>query len=141
ADSSLFSCPTLAISASVERLRTSPGDSQTKPRQSRNQDCGIRSRSKVIVRPGTRSPTVTDDYRGLPKGSVRPVPERIRYPLPEWEQTTQHLDAIPPAMVYPAGPGILNFFKAMLQITKIDVEGWKRAYRAVNEIKERGSET
>jgi hypothetical protein len=29
----------------------------------------------------------------------------------------------------------------MLQITKIDVEGWKRAYRVVNEIKERGSET
>src|SRR5882762_6306547 len=31
------------------------------------------SRSKVIVRPGSVSPMVTDDYRGLPKGSVRPV--------------------------------------------------------------------
>ncbi len=30
------------------------------------------SRSKVIVRLGTPSPMVTDDYRRLPKGSVRP---------------------------------------------------------------------
>src|SRR5208282_774273 len=34
------------------------------------------SRSKVIVRPPTLSSMVTDDYRGLPKGSVRPVPEK-----------------------------------------------------------------
>src|SRR5260370_40185827 len=33
------------------------------------------SRSKVIVRLGTPSPMVTDDYRGLPKGSVRPGSE------------------------------------------------------------------
>src|SRR6202011_4184383 len=31
------------------------------------------SRSKLIVRPGSGSPMVTDDYRGLPKGRVRPV--------------------------------------------------------------------
>src|SRR6266404_1636642 len=31
------------------------------------------SRSKLIVRPGSVSPMVTDDYRGLPKGRVRPV--------------------------------------------------------------------
>ena len=77
ADSSLFP-PNAAISASVaERVRTSPGDSQTKPRKPRNRD----SRSNVIVRPGTASPMVTDDYRALPKGSVRPVsgqPARIQ---------------------------------------------------------------
>ncbi len=44
------------------------------------------SRSKVIVRPGTLSPMVTDDYRGLPKGRVRPVPEKLRLLLPEWEE-------------------------------------------------------
>ena len=31
------------------------------------------SRSNVIVRRGVPTPTVTDDYQGLPKGSVRPV--------------------------------------------------------------------
>ena len=31
----------------------------------------IASRSKLIVRPGRVSPMVTDDYRILPKGSVR----------------------------------------------------------------------
>src|SRR6266446_377973 len=31
------------------------------------------SRSKLIVRPGSVRPMVTDDYRGLPKGRVRPV--------------------------------------------------------------------
>src|ERR1019366_1104160 len=34
------------------------------------------SRSKVIVRLGRVSPMVTDDYRGSPKGSVRPVTEK-----------------------------------------------------------------
>src|SRR5208337_5262758 len=36
------------------------------------------SRSNVIVRPGGARPMVTDDYRGLPKGSVRPVLEKLQ---------------------------------------------------------------
>src|SRR5271169_1678483 len=47
--------------------RTSPGIPR---RDTANRAGG--SRSKVIVRPGTRVPMVTDDYRGLPKGRVRP---------------------------------------------------------------------
>src|SRR5208337_1761898 len=79
-----FTRRTRAHSASVaERVRTSPGDSQAKPRQPHK----ARLRSKVIVRPGTGSAMVTDDYRGLPKGSVRPVMKKLRLPLPEREQT------------------------------------------------------
>ena len=82
-DSSLFPVERPRFSASVtERARTSPGDSQTKPRKPGKPG----SRRKVIVRPGTRRPMVTDDYWGLPKGSVRPVPEKMGSRRPEWEQ-------------------------------------------------------
>src|ERR1019366_4461703 len=53
------------------------------------------SRSKVIVRLGRTSPMVTDDYRGLPKGRVRPVFANPRGPLPEWEPRSRHPDATP----------------------------------------------
>jgi hypothetical protein len=52
-------------------------------------------RSKVIVRLGRMSPMVTDDYRGLPKGRVRPVSANPRGPLPEWEPRSRHPDAKP----------------------------------------------
>jgi hypothetical protein len=34
---------------------------------------------------------VTNDYRGLPKGSVRPVPEKPLFYFPEWEPQTNSL--------------------------------------------------
>src|SRR5258708_1253686 len=56
--------------------RTSPGipwrKPQTAPRCSRTRNQG--SRNSLIVRPGSVRPMVTNDYRGLPKGGVRPVP-------------------------------------------------------------------
>src|SRR5580658_8490021 len=60
------------------------------------------SRSNLIVRPGTRVPMVTDDYRGLPKGRVRPGYGKTR--LPEREQENHARMSQPPAMVYPASP-------------------------------------
>jgi hypothetical protein len=38
---------------------------------------------------------VTDDYRGLPKGSVRPVPEKTCPPLPQREQRKRHPSPTP----------------------------------------------
>src|SRR5258708_28685972 len=81
ADSSLFP---------AERPRYTAAPNRSEPRReiprrnSANRQPGWRS--KVIVRPGRVSPMVTDDYQGLPKGSVRPVFGKIRSLLPEWEQ-------------------------------------------------------
>src|SRR6266550_6582178 len=44
------------------------------------------SRSKLIVRPGSVRPMVTDDYRGLPKGRVRPVFGKTPLPASRMEQ-------------------------------------------------------
>src|SRR6266404_1441162 len=43
------------------------------------------SRSKVIVRPGSVRPMVTDDYRGYRKGVYVRFSEKPRSLLPEWE--------------------------------------------------------
>jgi len=50
------------------RVLPSPGDSPTKHRHPHETE----SRSKVIVRLVRATSMITDDYRGLPKGSVRP---------------------------------------------------------------------
>src|SRR5579859_1202460 len=42
------------------------------------------SRSKVIVRPGRGSPTVTNDYRGYQKGVYVRFPEAPPSRLPQW---------------------------------------------------------